>query len=103
MKKIKKQDYTDLVKSISAIAEQMCDLNRRAVIEYTPVVNHLIESKCQDSNKVELTLDYIMDFAGNGDGLALFQRLLEYLKTINLQGAEVYQRYWNEHWNDDEV
>lgn len=102
MKKIKKQDYTDLVNSISAIAEQMRDLNRRAVIEYTPVVNHLIKSKCQDSNKVELTLDYIMDFAGNGDGLALFQRLLEYLKTINPQGAEMYQRYWNEHWNDEE-
>ncbi len=103
MKKIKKQDYTELVNSFRAIAEQMRDIQRRAVIEYRPVVDDLIESKCQDSNKIEFTLDCILDFAGSGEGLALFQRLLEYLKTIDPQGAKVYQRYWNEQWNDEEA
>lgn len=101
MKKIKKQEDTELLNSISTIAKQMHEINRRAVIEYTPVVDDLIKSKCTDSNKIEFTLDYILAFAGSGEGLALFQRLLEYLKTIDPQGAKVYQRFWNEQWNDE--
>jgi len=102
MQEIKKQDYTELVNSISAIAKQMRDIQCRAVEAYTPVVNDLIKSNCQDTHKIELTMDYLMDIASDGKGLVLFQRLLEHLKSLDPEAAQDYQRYWNELWNDED-
>lgn len=102
MNKSEDQNYTELVDSISTIAKQMRGLQLRAVKAYTPIVNDLIKSNCQDNREIELTLDYLMDIASDGKGLALFQRLLEHLKSLDPEAAQDYQRYWNEHWNDEE-
>lgn len=101
MEKSNDQNYTELVDSISTIAKQMRGLQLRAVKAYTPIVNDLIKSNCQDTHKLEHTLDYLLDIASSGKGLALFQRLLEHLKSLDPEAAQDYQRYWNELWNDE--
>jgi hypothetical protein len=57
-------------------------------------INGLISSGETDNNTIENYLDTLLSLTMHGFGDALFIRLLEYYKTINLEGAMFY---WNEY------
>jgi hypothetical protein len=57
-------------------------------------IEHLISSECTESNTIENYLDTLLSLTMHGFGDALFIRLLEYYKTIDLDGAMFY---WNEY------
>ena len=61
-------------------------------------VNQLIQSKSNDKNSIENTLDTLLSLIDMGMGKDLFIQLLEYYKTIDYDGAAFY---WNEYDNDD--
>ena len=61
-------------------------------------VNQLIQSKSNDTNSIENTLDTLLSLIDMGMGKDLFIQLLEYYKTIDYDGAAFY---WNEYDNDD--
>jgi hypothetical protein len=83
-------------------AEQMQVLQTQAVAAYTPEVNFLIESKCKDCNKIELTLDYLLDFAGDERILALYRKLCRYYYGINPQATANYIQFYKELYDEDE-
>jgi len=62
-------------------------------------INHLIQSKNQDRNTIENTLDTLLSLTDMGVGKELFVKLLEYYKTIDVDGAAFF---WNEYDKDDE-
>jgi len=62
-------------------------------------INHLIQSKNQDKNTIENTIDTLLSLTDMGVGKELFLKLLEYYKTIDAEGAAFY---WNEYDKDDE-
>jgi hypothetical protein len=57
-------------------------------------IDGLISSGNKESNIIENYLDTLLSLTMHGFGDALFIRLLEYYKTINLEGAMFY---WNEY------
>ena len=61
-------------------------------------VNQLIQSKSNDKNSIENTLDTLLSLIDMGMGKDLFIQLLESYKTIDYDGAAFY---WNEYDNDD--
>lgn len=62
-------------------------------------INDLIHSGNKDKNTIENTLDTLLSLTSLGAGKELFIRLLEYYKTIDVDGASFY---WNEYDIDDE-
>lgn len=62
-------------------------------------INHLIVSKNTNKNTIENTLDTLLSLTQMGIGNELFVKLLEYYKTVDVEGAAFY---WNEYDNDDE-
>jgi hypothetical protein len=75
---------------------------QESLAQHLPVleqeVNQLIQSKCSDKNIIENTLDTLLSLIDMGIGKDLFIKLLEYYKTIDLDGAVFY---WNEYDKDD--
>lgn len=57
-------------------------------------IERLISSGCTENNTIENHLDTLFSLTMHGFGDALFIRLLEYYKTIDLDGAMFY---WNEY------
>jgi len=68
------QDIEKLVKNLEPLIQQMKIINDHAVIAYTPLVDDLCSRKALQ-NEVELTLDYLLMFAGDDRMLALYKRV----------------------------
>lgn len=63
--------YPALLESVSQLAEAMQDLNRRAVREYTPVVETILRTRSCDTRHIEHTLDGLLGFCGYEPALLL--------------------------------
>ena len=93
--------YDEFYKSISALASQINDLVEHGIKAWTPIVDNMINNKIIDINKIEWTLDRVMDFAVNDKGLALFEKLREYYATIDLEAANDYWKFYQEYFGDE--
>lgn len=75
---------------------------QKSLLQYLPGLEHevdqLIQLKSTDKNLIENTLDTLLSLIDMGIGKDLFIKLLEYYKTIDLDGAAFY---WNEFDKDD--
>ena len=94
--------HDDLLADISTIAKQMQAIHSQAVVEYSPIVEDLIRSNCRDEYRIELTLDYLLDFAGDERILNLYRKLCRHLYTLNSQAAAEYIQFWKEQYDEDE-
>ncbi len=68
---------------IYKIADQIVELQKIAILQYTPIVDNIIRRKERDIDEICRTLDYVLDFAGTDDGLALFKHLFIYSKSAS--------------------
>ena len=81
------QELVGLIKSFNEqLAQQMPLLEEE--------IERLISSGNTENNVIENYLDTLLSLTMHGFGDALFIRLLEYYKTIDLDGAMFY---WNEY------
>ena len=88
---------------IYKIAEQIVELQKIAILQYTPIVDNIIRRKERDIDEICRTLDGVLDFAGTDDGLALFKRLCAYLYTVDQQAAIDYvEIYRDQYEREDE-
>ncbi|MDR1556075.1 MAG: hypothetical protein LBS88_03455 [Tannerellaceae bacterium] len=101
MKKKESKQQDDFVADISAIAKQIQALHSLAVVEYTPIVEDLIRSKCKDEKRIGWTLDHLLDFAGDEQILNLYRKLCHYLYTLNPQATADYVQFWKEQYDED--
>ena len=84
------------------MAGQIVELQKIAILQYTPIVDDIIRRKESDVNKVCLTLDYVLDFAGTEEDLALFKRLCAYLYTLDPQAATGYVEIYKDHYEKED-
>ncbi len=61
-------------------------------------VNSLIQQNCTNHNVIERHLDTLLDLGMHNIGKDVFIQLLDYYKTINMEGAMFY---WNEYDKED--
>jgi hypothetical protein len=78
-------------------------LARQALPEYSVLVEKIIVSKTTDQNRIEHTLDGILDFCSDADVLLLFKKLCRYYFTINPQATAFYINHYREMWDSDSI
>jgi len=79
------------------------NLARQALSEYSVLVENIIVSKTTDQNRIEHTLDGILDFCFDADMLVLFKKLCRYYFTINPQATAFYINTYREMWDNDSI
>lgn len=76
-------------------------LARKALSEYSVLVENIIVSKTTDQNRIKHTLDGILDFCFDADMLLLFKKLCRYYFSINPQTTAFYINTYREMWDND--
>ena len=76
-------------------------LANQALSEYSVLVENIIVSKTADQNRIEHTLDGILDFCFDDQMLLLFKKLCRYYFTINPQATAFYINHYREMWYSD--
>ncbi len=91
-----------MLDNIYKIADQIVELQKISILQYTPIVDGIIRRKECDVEEICRTLDGVLDFAGTDDGLALFKRLCAYLYTVDPQAAVDYVEIYRDHYVRDD-
>ncbi len=78
-------------------------LARQALSEYSVLVDSIVVSKTTDQNRIEHTLDGILDFCFDADMVLLFKKLCRYYFTINTQATAFYINTYREMWDNDSI
>lgn len=83
--------------------KQIIDSFNQSLAELLPAleseIDLLISERTTDANQIEHCLDTLLSLTTHGIGDDLFIRLLEYYKTIDVDGAMFY---WNEYDDKEE-
>lgn len=92
-----------LFQSISGIAQRLQSINQQAMMEYTPVVESILSSRCRDARHIEHTLDGLLDFCGHKPALVLYKKLCRFYWDINPAATADYINAYREMWDSDDV
>lgn len=90
-----------LVGSVGKIAEHLNALSQQAFTEYAPLVENLIQSRCTDTNRIEHTLDDLLNFGGHPPMVVLFRRLCRHLWYLDQDSAAQYVHIFCETWDPE--
>lgn len=94
-------NYSDLLKSIKGLPQTLERLNQKAVREYTPIVNAIVQSRSQDTQHIEHTLDGLLDFCGYQPALLLYKKLCRHYFDINPASTVSYIDAYREIWEGE--
>jgi hypothetical protein len=75
---------------IRDLAGAVVNLTRRALAEYSPIVDSLVLGRSLDVGDIERTLDGLLDFCFDPEVLRLFRRLCLYYSRIDPAATEAY-------------
>ncbi len=64
--------YDEMLSNIIGLAENLRGIQELGVAQYTPVVERIIRTRSRDTQHIQHTLDYLLDFACHPAGLVLF-------------------------------
>ena len=76
--------------NIVALVASLKDLQQQMLRNYRPIVQNIIQSRCRDVHKIEHTLDFVLDCAGQPEGLLLYKSLCRYYCGIDPHAAVTY-------------
>lgn len=87
-------------KEIIRLAEEMQALSDEAVLQYTNIVDNVLNGKITDVQEIECIMDGMLDFCQFDEMLQLFKRLCRglYLKYPEL--VKDYILYYREMWEE---
>jgi hypothetical protein len=88
-------------RSLEEPAESVLSLARRAVEEYTPLVEAIIMTRSAGIPDIERTLDGLLDFCFDSRALLLFRKLCRYYYAIDPSATSEYIRAYREMWDSE--
>jgi len=97
----KKSDYDDLVQSIGKLAEVQKGLARQVYASLKDEVDHIIISQTRDINRIDHTLDGLLNFAFDDQVLVLFKKLCRYYFTFDQQATASYIYSYRDMWDEE--
>lgn len=100
-KNIQTSKSKSLLKDLEPLVNRLNELSIQAYQAYKPLVEDLIIIQTKDDNKIQLTLDYILDFCYDEQMLILYKKLCRYYWEINPQVTANYINYYREMWDGD--
>ena len=91
--------FDETMEHIAALAARSADLQREAATHYGPEVAAIISSGCRDVQRIERTLDGLLDFAADEACLRLFRRLCRHYWTVDPAATACYVHAYREMWD----
>ena len=92
-----------MIEEIKDLLVVQQNLARQALSEYSVLVENIIIAKTTDQNRIEHTLDGILDFCFDADMLLLLKKLCRYYFTINPLATASYINIYREMWDNDSI
>ncbi len=89
---------TDLVEAIRGQVESISVLIRRAVVEYTPIVDSIVRAQSRDIRHIEHTLDVLLDLCFDPEALLLYKKLCRHYDSIDPAATSFYVHSYREMW-----
>ena len=92
----------DAMQAILTLAGGMRDLQRQATQQYLPVVDDILRTRSRDTQRIEDTLDGLLDFCGDEPALQLYKKLCRHYWDIDPAATADYVNAYREYWDSDE-
>lgn len=92
----------DDMQAIRTLAGSMRDLQRQAAQAYLPVVDDILRTRSRDTQRIEHTLDGLLDFCGHEPVLQLYKKLCRHYWDIDPAATADYVNAYREYWDSDE-
>ncbi len=92
-------NFDSLAQSIGKLVGQSQILSCQAVELYTPVVEAIVRSRCQDARHIEQTLDGLLDFCFDSEALRLYRQLCRYYYGLDPAATASYVQTYREMWD----
>lgn len=94
--------YQDLLHELKKNMGELQILRQQAVEALTPAVQEMVRSGSRDVQRIEHTLDQLLDHACLPEGLANFKALCRHYWTLDPQATASYINAYRELWDADD-
>ena len=96
-----KASYQDQLAELVRLTAEVQALREQGIAELTPAVQELVRSASRDVQRIEHTLDPLLDLACLPEGLALFKTLCRHYWALDPQATADYVNMYREMWDDE--
>ena len=96
-----KPSYPELLAQLQTLTADLQALRAQGIAELKPTVQDLVRSGSRDVQRIEHTLDQLLELAYLPEGLALFKTLCRHYWTLDPQATADYVNIYRELWDDD--
>lgn len=96
-----KPSYPELLAQLQTLTADLQALREQGIAALTPVVQELVRSGSHDVQRIEHTLDQLLDLACQPEGLALFKTLCRHYETLDPQATADYVHIYREMWDNE--
>lgn len=96
-----KATYQDQIAELEMLSVELQALREQAIEALAPTVQQLVRSDSRDVQRIEHTLDQLLDVACLPDGLALFKTLCRHYWTLEPHATASYVQTYREMWDDE--
>ena len=93
-------EYNEFLDGIKDLVKHRQTLARQAVASYGPMVDDIILTQSRDSNHIERTLTYMLDFCFADEMLLLFKKLCRYYWEIDAHSTAFYINSYRDMWDE---
>ena len=93
--------YQDQLAKLKQAMAELQTLREEAIETLTPTVQELVRSGSRDVQRIEHTLDQLLDVACLPKGLALFKNLCRHYWTLDPQATASYVHAYRDLWDDE--
>ena len=95
--------YVDLLHVLSTAMAPLQALHQQAIEALVPIVQDMVRSGSRDAQRIEHTLDQLLNHACVPEGLALFKALCRHYWPLNPQATASYVHAYREMWDGDDI
>ena len=88
--------------AILDLVDSMRELEKRAALQYRPVVDDIVRSNSRDPQHIEHTLGGLLDFCGYEPVVLLYRQLCRHYWQVDPAATAFYINAYRERWDSDE-
>jgi hypothetical protein len=92
---------TPLEDTLGELVNALSTLARRAVTEYTPLVESIVHERSHDIRRIEHTLDGLLDFCFAPEALLLYKKLCRHYYFIDPAAAADSVYAYRDMWDSE--
>lgn len=96
-----KASYQDQLTELMRLTADLQALRKQGIATLAPVVQELVRSGSHDVQRIEHTLDQLLDVACLPEGLILFKTLCRHYWALDPQATADYVNAYRELWDNE--